>query len=512
MGATADLLNAQRRPEAEARRLTEAMTAALDADRDGDSLIPSAVLAETSTAFHRANQEIADEKMPSRRPVSDQHRGSFAEAPADPDFTDEQRDASAPAPLSTDRRYLISDEDEDADDAQGDEDTADPAEETAPSMPTPSDVAVVEVSEPASPGRDNEGAGSGYVDEAAEQVDYPEEAGEFGKDGDFDEGDETDDSPRTANSRFTDMPSPLDAYAGVQSSWDDQQELPVDDAPSDDENDEPVYEPDEPRPLAPSGQATAPPADIDAPEPAPEPGIKERLRDRATTVSRWVRKDRSRAKQYALIGGAAVLIIGGVFTAVHGTRGKPPLPANTVDPPPAIDNTETNADDEILVPATVSASCGNDSDAVAPFSANKNRAWVCVRINGRDLNVLNITFDKPVVITSICIVPGWDYVAPDGRDEWSRHRLATAVTWRMGGKFYPQPIAPTRTGVCKQFPSMITQEMSMTITASARPPVGEGEKHTGIGSQNSADDPSKVDETTAISSIEIRGHPVNPAG
>lgn len=145
----------------------------------------------------------------------------------------------------------------------------------------------------------------------------------------------------------------------------------------------------------------------------------------------------------------------------------------------------------VLVPAAVSTTCLNNSDPIAPFSGDGSRAWVCQRAHGLDQNVLTITFDKLVTITSIALVPGFDHVAAGGRDEWTRNRLITDVSWRMGGKVFPQRIEPARTPATTEFPSVTTQSLSLTINASTRPD----------GSSESAD------ETTAVSKIVIIGHP-----
>lgn len=300
------------------------------------------------------------------------------------------------------------------------------------------------------------------------------------------------------------------------SPWDDAEEL-VPTEMAQEAVDEPAtatgaVAPVDPEP-APASTATEPPKEMPSPQPQAEPSIVERARE-ALSPSRLREKVTAPGRGFKYIGvgvGALLLVIVVVLSFMGGGRGKPPEAADKVSPPPAaIDNTEENKADQTLVPATVSASCGNDSDAVAPFVEDKTRAWVCKRINGLDLNVLNITFDKPVVITSITIVPGFNYTAPDGRDEWSRHRLVTSVSWRMGGKVYPQNIAPTRTGVTEKFPSVITQEMSMTITASTRPQIGKDSTSGSIGGQGKATDPKVIDETTAVSKIVITGHPVDP--
>ncbi|KMV17655.1 hypothetical protein ACT17_15400 [Mycolicibacterium conceptionense] len=314
------------------------------------------------------------------------------------------------------------------------------------------------------------------------------------------------------------LPAPASPYSWDRpvSPWDDAEEL-VPTEMAQEAVDEPATAtgaaaPVEPEPV-PASTATEPPKEMPSPQPQPEPSIVERARE-ALSPSRLREKVTAPGRGFKYIGvgvGALLLAIVVVLSFMGGGRGKPPEAADKVSPPPAaIDNTEENKADQTLVPATVSASCGNDSDAVAPFVEDKTRAWVCKRINGLDLNVLNITFDKPVVITSITIVPGFNYTAPDGRDEWSRHRLVTSVSWRMGGKVYPQNIAPTRTGVTEKFPSVITQEMSMTITASTRPQIGKDSTSGSIGGQGKGTDPKVIDETTAVSKIVITGHPVDP--
>jgi len=259
----------------------------------------------------------------------------------------------------------------------------------------------------------------------------------------------------------------------------------------------------------PASKATEPPEKMEEPGPDDEQSFAERMRESAGSVLSQFRGDgeRSRAR-WLLAGSAAVLAIVLVaMFSLSGGRGKAPEPAGTVAAPPAqTENPSATPAASVLVPATVSASCVGDTDALALFEKEKSRAWVCGRTNELDGSVLNITFRAPVVITEITIVPGFNYVAPDGRDEWERHRLVTGVTWRMGGKTYPQTINPTRTGTVMKFPSVITKEMSMTITASTRPPKSSPSGIGKPGSDNSAD----VDANTAVSSIVITGYPVDP--
>lgn len=539
VGVMEALLNAQRRPESEAARLADAIAKQLDVDHGGgpDSTA-AAISAAVNESCDQINQDIAFEKLPPKQ-VSDAAMESFGdEATGDEHIADAVHDIAAP--LGADAHYRLDDIDDDESTAVGDdsespapeEEGADVPREEYPAgwaddtepEPEPSDDAGIGDIPPSDgePGVDSGDGGPGINvgDEASDEDSLADGGGAGAYD------DEAADDSVGGGEPYTDQaaapvvaPSPLDAYAAVPSPWDGQEELPIDDSGTDDDAQEPDAgddadsDGDTDDDIAPEAEATAPPSDIDAPLPSPEAGFKERATDTVRSVVGWVKDNRKKATVYGGIAIALILAIGGLLSAVNGTRGRPPVAKNEIETQPGIDNAEKSPDLKTLIPEEVSASCGNQNDAVGPFSSNKTRAWVCARINGLDLNVLNIIFASPVVIEKICIVPGWDYVAPDGRDEWVRHRLLASVSWRMGGKVYPQKMTPTRPGVCKDFPSVITKEMSMTVTASVRPTVGESKKHSNIADKGDDDiDMEKVDETTAVGSIIIKGHPVNPAG
>ncbi|WP_048896008.1 hypothetical protein [Mycolicibacterium conceptionense] len=192
------------------------------------------------------------------------------------------------------------------------------------------------------------------------------------------------------------------------------------------------------------------------------------------------------------LAGAAVAAVAAVavvaVTATSGSREAAPATESPTATSGAGSGDGTGAEG-VLVPTAVSTTCLNGSDAVAPFSGDASRAWVCQRTHGLDQNVLNVTFREPVTITSIAIVPGFDHVTAGGRDEWAQHRQVTDVTWRMGGKVFPQRVEPSRAPATAEFPSVTTQSLSLTINASARSEGG----------------PASADETTAVSKIVITG-------
>lgn len=511
MGIIETLIASQRRPEHEALRISAAVKSAIPQEIQGhDTATAAALAAWGSTAeavVERVNAEIADEKMPRRAPALPEHLEQFTDSDVESVGGFDDAPVVASDAHRVDPRYLLV-EDSGPETAAAPQPLHDQPPITDPVKEAPEPE--IAAGEPASFLQEHphdDGAipditGTDIVEPAddpdhidAETDGVEHESSGAAEDCAADEDEESDPPARLA--RWERAPS--------SSPWGDADEIEPD-FETDDEDDDSADP-------APSDQATAPPDGYDEPEPQPGESMAVRL-GRALSTSGVARRLDGPHQKLKLYGAAAAALLLTVIVVVSFTlsgRGEPPpqpagqvgdAPAQTDAPPPAAPA------DMILVPATVSASCGNDSDAVAPFSGDKTRAWRCQRLNGLDLNVLNMTFSCPVVITSITVVPGFAYVAPDGRDEWVRNRVAVAVSFRMGGAIYEMRMPnPTRTGSTQQFPSVITEVMSMTITASIRPPV-ESKGTDTFGSK--ADDLSTVDEFSAISKIVIKGHPVDP--
>lgn len=555
MNATVDaLLNAYSRPPAEATRVAAAISRAMVTEDGAEIPSEAVLLARVRAAVETASHEIAAEKMP-RKPSSPELAAAEFGDPIG-EFTVDDADPALSPTLRSDRRYLLTD-DLAAGIAGSPSPEAPPwrtepprdgvevrasAPSTEAETVSPQPLSAVDASTHLGDGGDKQCPGSPDDRECREDVDdsyvadtrtEPDNSAYTGSDtytfadgqgdkvgSDGDTGSESEpvdgnepDPMLSLSPPVLLPPSPTDAFAGTPSPWDDQAEIAPHASGAEDDQDiedrGAVFNRDVEH--VPSWDATEPPDNVNEPSRDPGASFKERISQQLRNV-----REGSWHKRLLLVAGVtlAVLVLVTVFVAsIAGNRGEPPRPAGQVDAPPLqSENPEPEPVDGVLVPAKVSASCGNDSDAVAPFAADKTRAWVCLRIDGLDLNVLNITFSSEVVITSICLVPGWDYVAPDGRDEWARHRLITAVTWRMGGQAFPQEINPTRPGVCKQFPTdppISTREMSMTITASMRPPLGKDQVSSGIGGADNPDSVENVDKTSAVGSIVINGHKRN---
>jgi hypothetical protein len=169
-----------------------------------------------------------------------------------------------------------------------------------------------------------------------------------------------------------------------------------------------------------------------------------------------------------------------------------------------------------LRPENASSSCppGGTSAALA-FSSKPENAWVCGRANNTDGAIMNIVFSKPVIVKSVTVMPGWNYVAPNGTDKWNQHRLITKILWRIGGKQFVQNINPVRSEATLTLPDrgVATSVMSMTVLQTIRPDAVLSEGVSGSPSGGllpeapvfGESDTSKADESTAINSVVIRG-------
>lgn len=215
----------------------------------------------------------------------------------------------------------------------------------------------------------------------------------------------------------------------------------------------------------------------------------------------------------AAVGAVGMVVAIGAGVMFGGsTASETPVatPPTVVEEAPGLET--PSAEVTTLLPKAVAASCppGSTSPSMA-FTNRPENAWKCIRAHGIDGAVLNITFPKTAVIKSITVVPGWNYVAPNGRDHWNEQRLVTKILWRIGGQQFEQNITPTRSGSTLTLPGngIATTVMSLTILTTERPDAisvesGEGGGLLAPGGDMGPEN-TKVDESTAIGSIIIMG-------
>lgn len=212
-------------------------------------------------------------------------------------------------------------------------------------------------------------------------------------------------------------------------------------------------------------------------------------------------EDLSPFHQKLAAGGVitAVVLIIALVVLLLTPKGDKPSEQN-VDAPANVHMEQTQGVEAgIMVPTGMSVQCA-EGEANTPlqnaFDPSEELAWVCERAFGIDGVVAEMTFDAPVEISKVSIVPGFNFAAPRGEDEWTKHRVVTKVLWRIGDEQFVQTINPARAPVEMTIPNLVSDKITMTVQTTADP----------VNAEGSAVRPAGAD-TFAISNITISGKP-----
>ncbi|MBN3459478.1 hypothetical protein JNN96_36185 [Mycobacterium sp. DSM 3803] len=176
-------------------------------------------------------------------------------------------------------------------------------------------------------------------------------------------------------------------------------------------------------------------------------------------------------------------------------------------------------------------------------SGDPTQAWVCVR-GGVDGQVLTIDLGRTMAVTCIRITPGWVGTDSSGADQWLQHRVLTRVQWILADHGNQPTLVKQNTGnvhgeapQCMQGQGVLASTITMIVQETSRPtvdappsdpaaPPGPGglldqvigaplnaptpeSPIPGLPQDQSQNDP--VDNTFAVSSIVIEGHPPLPS-
>ncbi|OBK36999.1 hypothetical protein A5658_04900 [Mycobacterium sp. 1245111.1] len=221
------------------------------------------------------------------------------------------------------------------------------------------------------------------------------------------------------------------------------------------------------------------------------------------TAPSWLRIATPAAAGMAIALVAALALTGHHDTTpIDGPRPTAEAPATTALSPAAAP----------LMPSDVKSECpaGSSPNPGLIFGSDKSQAWICTRVYGVDSGVLTISFNQPVIVSSITVVAGFDYVEPSGADHWNEHRVVTQILWRFPGQIV-QKINPTRGGATLTLPNIATQVITATIQKTQRPPAVPNKDGGLIPGILGGPDATKVDQSFAIGHITIVGRPAGGA-
>lgn len=274
-----------------------------------------------------------------------------------------------------------------------------------------------------------------------------------------------------------------------------------------------------PRPTSRPARRTTPttPPDDNTTDDDPQPGVAARGARATTrvlgkaTAAFNKRVPPERRGRTAVIATAAVIALVGALAGVKAltadiTPATPTAVPAAAPPPPA--SQAPLIKDAILTGVHAVDKCPRDTnyaDINHALDGDLNTAWICTRAANKDGQLIQVTFGRQVTISQIRIDGGFDAHAPDGTDQWAKHRLVTKLEIYFPKDLNRTPITLNTAGV-RDFriaaidpPAVVSKLMLRVAETSEPPPANAPTRET--------TSPSGEDVTTvAISDIQFIGH------
>lgn len=82
----------------------------------------------------------------------------------------------------------------------------------------------------------------------------------------------------------------------------------------------------------------------------------------------------------------------------------------------------------------------NYADANLAFDGDFNTAWICTRVGNKDGQNIQVDFGRQVDLSQIRFTSGFDAPAPDGSDQWAKHRIVTKYMVYFPKELNRQPV------------------------------------------------------------------------
>lgn len=127
----------------------------------------------------------------------------------------------------------------------------------------------------------------------------------------------------------------------------------------------------------------------------------------------------------------AILVVAlGAVNYLSADVNAPATPTTATAAPPPPPSQAPLRQDTILSGVTATDVCPRDpnySDANRAYDGDFNTAWICTRAQNQDGQTMQVDFGRQVTLTQIRAIGGFDATAPDGTDQWSKHRIVTKL-------------------------------------------------------------------------------------
>jgi len=140
----------------------------------------------------------------------------------------------------------------------------------------------------------------------------------------------------------------------------------------------------------------------------------------------------NRRAHTAILTAAALVVLLVAVAAVNyltsDVNPQPPNNSSVAAPQPTAPNLPPINRDTIISGVHATDICPRDanySDTNRVVDGDFSTAWVCTRVKNKDGQNIQFDFGRQVTLSQIRFTSGFDAAAPDGTDQWGKHRIVT---------------------------------------------------------------------------------------
>lgn len=180
-------------------------------------------------------------------------------------------------------------------------------------------------------------------------------------------------------------------------------------------------------------------------------------------------------------------------------------PTTAAPPPPPPANLPPLQTNTILTGAQATDNCPRDAnyaDANRAFDGDFTTAWTCTRAKNDDGQLMQVDFGRQTTLSQVRAIGGFDATAPDGTDQWGKHRIVTKYEIYFPKELNREPVTLTTDGArdwrfANITPPAIVSKLLVRVAETSDPPQTNSPT-------NERDSDNTTDDTTTVATSEIQ--------
>jgi hypothetical protein len=169
--------------------------------------------------------------------------------------------------------------------------------------------------------------------------------------------------------------------------------------------------------------------------------------------------------------------------------------------------------DGVLTGVRASDKCPRDarySDVNGAFDGDLNTAWQCTRADNKDGQLIQASFGRQVTVSQVRIDGGFDSIAPDGTDQWSKHNIVIRLEVYFPKDLQRAPLVLDTDGardwrVATIDPPVVVSKLLLRIAETSAPPPAPATPARETTTETAKPGEENI-TTVAISEIQFIGH------